>query len=355
MPDVSVAETTQPPEGSAVEQTLTPHDSRKKGHAQVSEWIARFALVSIFAGMVLVFAILRPESFATMANLQTILNGAAVLTIFACAVTVVLLAGEFDLSFPYVADSSALIIGVLVTTTMASTGASTLLAVVIGIVVATGFGLVNGFAVALGKVPSFVATLAVGSIAAGIELATQGKISGGLKQISTMSLPESLQNLGTMTIGSTDLRLGVLVAGIVALVTWVLLRFTVFGRHVLAVGGNAEAAFLASVPVARTRIAAFAYVGLLAGIASIIGLIQRGYYNGASPGLLLQAYTVAFLGTAFLAMRRFTILGTIVAVLFIQTLANGLALLNEPTWIVSVVNGVVLLAAVVLTRRRGRV
>lgn len=86
----------------------------------------------------------------------------------------------------------------------------------------------------------------------------------------------------------------------------------------------------------------------------MVGLSERGYFNGASPSLLLQAYTVAFLGTAVFALRRFTVLGTLVAVLFIQTLSNGLGLLNEPTWIVSVINGVVLLSAVVLTRRRGR-
>jgi ribose/xylose/arabinose/galactoside ABC-type transport system permease subunit len=99
------------------------------------------------------------------------------------------------------------------------------------------------------------------------------------------------------------------------------------------------------------RITVFVLVGVLAGIAAVIGLSERGYFNGASPPLLLQSYTVAFLGTAVFALRRFTIGGTVVAVLFLQTLSNGLGLLNQPTWIVSVINGLVLLTAVVLTRR----
>lgn len=84
-------------------------------------------------------------------------------------------------------------------------------------------------------------------------------------------------------------------------------------------------------------------------------MTTKSLFSSLVPPLLLQSYTVAFLGTAVLARRRFTIGGTLVAVLFLSVLSNGLGLLNQPTWIASVVNGVVLLTAVVLTRRgRGR-
>lgn len=239
---------TSPPSSSSDSSAINGRTSTIRGRG--AEALAKVALVAIFAGMIAIFATLRPQSFATIANLQIILNGAAILAIFGCAVTVVLIAGEFDLAFPYIADSTSLIVGVLVTTSLVSTGISGVLAVAIGLVIATSFGLISGVAVALGRVPSFVATLAVGSVAAGIELATQGRIANGLKQISPMSLPAGFRELGTTTIPGTDLRLGVVIAAAVAALTWVLLRFTVFGRHIYAVGGNPEAAFLASVPVA---------------------------------------------------------------------------------------------------------
>ncbi|MGW5520154.1 ABC transporter permease [Nocardia africana] len=308
----------------------------------------------VFAVMVTGFAVARPESFATQANFAVIVNSSAVLMIFGCAVTVVLLAGEFDLAFPYITDAVAVTIGVLMTAQGMHSGAAAFLAVGIGILVATLFGLASGTALSIGKVPSFVATLAVGSVAAGFELAVQGKITGGLKQISNLALPAGLQKLGTTQIWGTAIHPTVVIAAVVAIVVWVILRSTVFGRRIYAVGGNADAAYLAAVPVTRVRVLVFVLSGALAGIAAVVGLAEHGYFSGSTPPLLLQSYTVAFLGTAVLALRRFTIGGTVVAVLFLATLTNGLSLLNQPTWIVSIVNGLVLLAAVILTRRRER-
>jgi ribose transport system permease protein len=349
MADTLTTETAAAAPAQAPAPGVTP-----RGGGQWPERFAKSALVAVFVAMVAVFVILRPNTFATQSNLAVIINSSAVLMIFGCAVTVVLLCGEFDLAFPYIADAVAVTIGVLVTVHGMHSGVAVVAAVGIGVVVATLFGIGSGAALAIGRVPSFVATLAIGSVAAGFELAVQGKIAGGLKQISTLSLPLGIQKLGTETFFGTAIRLTVVVAIVVVGAVWLLLRFSVLGRHIYAVGGNADAAFLAAVPVTRVRILVFALSGALAGIAGVVGLADHGYFNGSSPPLLLQSYTVAFLGTAVFALRRFTIGGTVVAVLFLQTLTNGLSLLNQPTWIVSMVNGSVLLTAVVLTRRRGR-
>jgi ribose transport system permease protein len=115
------------------------------------------------------------------------------------------------------------------------------------------------------------------------------------------------------------------------------------------------AAYLAGVPVAALRIAAFALVGCLAGIVGMITLTERGYFNMASPPLLLQAYTAAFLGAAVLAKKkRFDIFGSLFSVFVLLVLSNGLSLMNQPRWIASAISGVVLLVAVVLNRPQNR-
>lgn len=331
---------------------LPPVPISAGGGRRPADLVARSTLLVVFAAMVATFWILRPDTFATSSNLQAILNQAAVVAIFGVAVTVVLLSGEFDLAFPSIADSTTILIGILVTTAGLTSTLGVTTALLGGLAVAATFGLLSGTALAIGKVPSFVASLAVGSLATGVELGLQDRIDGGLKQISTLDLPPALQDIGQFTIPGTELRIGVLIAAVVAISVWLLLRSTVFGRHVHAVGGNADAAYLAGVPVARVRILVFTLAGLLGGVAAFVSIVQQGYFFGASPPLLLQTYTVAFLGTAVLARRRFSIGGTITAVLFLAVLANGLGLLNKPTWITSLVNGAVLLTAVVLTRRR---
>jgi ribose transport system permease protein len=333
--------------------TANPRPSGRGGRGP-TEYLAKSALLVVFVLMVAAFWVLRPDTFATASNFQAILNQSSVLAIFGVGVTVVLLSAEFDLAFPNIADNSIIVMGLLVTTVGLQSPLGIVLAIAVGLGVSTCFGALSGTALAIGKVPSFVASLAVGSLAMGLELGLQSKIGLGLKQISTLDLPEPLQKLGTYSVPGTGLRIGVFVALIVAASVWLLLRSSILGRHIHAVGGNPDAAYLAGVPVAKVRILVFTLSGFLAGIAGVIALSQQGYFYGASPPLLLQAYTVAFLGTAVLGRRRFTVGGTLISVMFLGVMSNGLGLLNQPTWITSVVNGTVLLTAVLLTTRRGR-
>jgi ribose/xylose/arabinose/galactoside ABC-type transport system permease subunit len=103
------------------------------------------------------------------------------------------------------------------------------------------------------------------------------------------------------------------------------------------------------------RIAAFALIGFIAALAGSIALAERGYFNMASPPLLLPAYTAAFLGAAVLAKKkRFDVFGSVFSVFVLLVLGNGLSLLNQPRWIASAISGLVLLVAVLLNRPQNR-
>jgi ribose transport system permease protein len=141
---------------------------------------------------------------------------------------------------------------------------------------------------------------------------------------------------------------------VVVLAVWGLLKFTVFGRHAYAVGSNELAASVAGVRTREVRWAAFVTLGILAGLAGVLITAQGG---GSSPnnasGLLLPTYTAAFLGLSALGRGKFTPIATYFGVVFIGTLQTGLTILDQPSWIASVITGSVLVVAVLIARRQG--
>jgi ribose transport system permease protein len=265
----------------------------------------------------------------------------------AIAVTVVLVLGEFDLSVPNVAALTALIVAILAT----QSSLGLILVLVLGLLAATGAGSVNGLAVGYGKAQAFVVTLAVGSIAAGLELLVQTKINLGQTAIGVSNLPTSLQKLSTSHIFGFELSVWVFL--IVALVVGLAIVHTPWGRHVQAVGGNETAARLAGVPVRRTKVTAFMVTGLLGGLAGVLFAARNGYFANALPPFLLPAYAAAFFGAAGVGRRGFSVPATVFGALYLSVLANGLTVMNEPLWVTSVVQGVVLFIAVLMARGGG--
>ncbi|MGH1369518.1 MAG: ABC transporter permease [Maritimibacter sp.] len=349
--------TDRPPFGRKDDERLERKEPDRNilDRERIEDGLKKWGLVIVFGALVLIFSILEPVTFLSGRNAINILNNSAPLILLSLAATVALTIGEFDLSFPNVADLVGVVVGVLVTSYGFSSGMGLLGAVAIGFLVAAAIGALNGFLVAKVFVPSFVATLAIGSIAGGFELASQAGIGNGMKQISQIVLPPLLQDIGRATVMGGPIKWSVVIAFAVAILLWGAMRGTTPGRRAYALGGNPMGAYLAGVPVAWLRVGAFTLVALLAASAGLINLAERGYFNGASPPLLLQSYTAAFLGAAVLTKKkRFDILGTLFAVFVLLVLTNGLSLMNQPRWISNVISGIVLLVAVILNRPKHR-
>jgi ribose transport system permease protein len=302
-------------------------------------------LVGSFFLMIIIFTLAKSGTFLTSNNIHNLIDGMPVLTMLAIAVTIVLILGEFDLSVPNVTALSAVIIAIVTT----QTSLGLIVAIILGgIIVASAAGAVNGVAVGYGRAPAFVVTLAVGSMAAGLELLVQSKIHLGQTAIAVSSLPTSLQNLTTKHFLGFYITVWfvVVIAVIVALVMVV----TPWGRHIHAIGGNETAARLAGVPVRRTKVTAFMLTALLAGLAAVVFTSANGYFADALTPYLLPAYAAAFFGAAGVGRRGFSIPATVFGALYLSTLTNGLTVLNEPQWVSSVVQGVVLFVAVLMAR-----
>jgi ribose/xylose/arabinose/galactoside ABC-type transport system permease subunit len=303
----------------------------------------RWTLLVAFAAALAFFSAARPGTFLTWNNARAILDQTSVLVVIAVGITVVLVIGEFDLSVGFVAGlAAAAAVGA-----MAFQGWPVWAAVVIGLAAGAAAGFANGLSVAFVGIPSFVATLAIGSIAAAIELAiTKTSIFEGI--------PPSYLEIAFTRVAGVPIR--AIIAAAVVLVFLVLLRTTVYGRHASSIGDNPAAAFLTGVPVRRVKVIAFVLAGLTAGLAGVLVTASAGsYYPNLGTGFLLPAYAAAFLGLSLGSGLRFNVLGSYLGVLLLGMVTTGLTMMNQPSWIAALVQGIVLIAAVagIAIRRRG--
>jgi ribose transport system permease protein len=327
-------------ESGAAEVVRPAVRARRLGLRNVAE---RWSLVLAFLAAFAFFSVARPDTFLTWDNARAILDDTSVLVVLAVGVTLVLVIGEFDLSVGFVVGLAAAAgVGA-----MAFRGWPVWVAVLVALGAGSVAGLVNGIAVAHVRIPSFVATLAVGSIAAAIELAIT-------KTSIFENIPASYLDIALTRVATVPMR--ALIAAAVVLLFLVILRATVYGRHASAIGDNPAAATLAGIPVARVRLIAFVLAGLTAGLAAVLVTSSAGsYYPNVGAGYLLPAYAAAFLGLSMGSGLRFNVLGSYLGVLLLGTVTTGLTMMNQPSWVAALVQGIVLIVAVggIAIRRRG--
>jgi L-arabinose transport system permease protein len=277
--------------------------------------------------------------FLSVRNAQGLLLSVTLVGTIAATMMLVLAMKEVDLSV----GSTVALAGVLAAVTMGATG-SVVLGVLAGLIGGTAVGIANGVLVAGFKVNSLIVTLAMMEIVRGLAFLA----SGGESVAIPLQQFYALGSGGMLGIGWP---VWVMLASFA--VFGVVLNRTVFGRNVLAIGGNAEAARLAGVPITRVRITVFALQGLVAGLAGIIlaARITSGQPN-TSIGLELAVISACVLGGVSLSGGVATIAGVIVGVLIMGAAQNALNLLNVPTFYQYVVRGGILLVAVVADRVR---
>lgn len=322
--------------------SATPNAPKQKAAGKRlsgGDFLERYGVILALLAIILLFSVLRPETFPTSSNIRNILNQTAVLIVLSSGLTVALVLGDFDLSIGNIASLAGVLAGVL----MVTEGWSIWLAIVAIIASGAAIGFANGLLVTKVRINAFIATLGMGSIVTGL---SRGANEGAL----VSSLPYDFLDLVSGDIGPVP-KIVVLSLGI-ALICWYLLEKTVAGRQMYAIGENQEAARLAGVPVDRLRIVGFVISGLLAAIAGLLLTARSGASApDAAVGLLLPAYAAAFLGASTLKPGEFHIGGTIIGVLLSAVTVTGLTMMNVAFWVSYIVQGGILLIAVGLARR----
>jgi ribose transport system permease protein len=281
------------------------------------------------------------------------LTQASVVGVLAIGMTFVIATAGIDLSVGSMVAAAGLFGGILVK----DDGGGTFLFILGAIAFATALGTVNATAVAFGRVVPFIATLAMFSIARGIALLLNDKLPVGLLDLNGGSFGEpkafSLLWFGSGRVLGIPVSVYIFLAVCVA--GWVLLNRTRYGRYVVSVGGNREAARIAGVPVRRIIFSVYVLSGLLAGVATVLLCARLGSASPVSGNLYeLDAIGAVVIGGTSLAGGRATIVGTFLGVLTFALIFSLMTQLNLSTEIQQVTKGAIVLGAVLLQRPEAR-
>jgi ribose transport system permease protein len=299
--------------------------------------------VAILLVIVILLSILSSD-FLTNSNLLTVALQTSMIAITAIGMTFTLITGGVDLSVGAVAAlSGALAAGLAV-----RNGLGTYPAILLALGAGAAIGAINGAMIVWGRIPPFVATLASMAVARGLTLVyTQGKpISGLDEQFTSLS----------SQVASIPVPLIILV--IAAIITHVILHRSVFGNYVFAVGGGEETSRLAGIQPGRIKFGVYIISGLC---SAITGILLTARLWSAQPnsglGLELDAIASSVLGGASLLGGAGSVMGAVAGSFIIGVLANGLNLLEVPSYNQQVIKGLVFIVAVMmdyLLKRRWR-
>jgi ribose transport system permease protein len=314
--------------------------------------LQEYALGLVLVLLFVVGAILKPDTFPTIDNIRNMLTQASVVGVLAVGMTFVIATGGIDLSVGSMVAAAGVFGGIT-----AESNPSSLVFILAALVFATGLGAVNASAVAYGRVVPFIATLAMFSIGRGVALLLNDKLPVSLLDFNGGSFGDpgafSLLWFGTGRIAGIPVSVYVFVG--ITIIGWVLLNRTRYGRYVVAVGGNREAARIAGVPVRKTVFSVYVLSGLLAGVATVLLCARLGSASPVSGNLYeLDAIGAVVIGGTSLAGGRATIVGTFLGVLTFALIFSLMTQLNLSTEVQQVTKGAIVLAAVLLQRPGGR-
>lgn len=295
---------------------------------------------TIFAGIVIViaFSILRPDAFFTMGNFINITRQISLLVIIGVGATLVMSVEEFDLSIGAIAS-----LGGVIAAKMAVAGLPMLLCFVIPVAVCFIIGLVNGWVVTRFKVLSFITTLAMSTIIGGFTF----WFTGGATIFQ--NIPNSFTYIGTKSFFKLPLLSIIMI--LLLVLFWFIMRHTVFGRKLYAIGGNEAASQVSGINVKKHKNLAFA---LCAALAALTGVLMASRLGSAHPtggdGLFLQSYAAVFLGRTVFKEGVPNIWGTFVGAAILGILANGLTIMQVPTFMQDLLTGCIIILAVVVQK-----
>lgn len=301
--------------------------------------LAKYGIYIAFAILFVILSI-TSESFLTTTNIINILRQVSIIGIVAIGMSFVIITGGIDLSVGSIMALSAV---VAASFAQADSSYSILIPMIIGVTVGLACGLINGVLVAKWKVAPFIATLGMMTAARGLAMVyTDGR--------PVIGLSSSYNNIGSGYIFGFPIP--VLAFLVIVLVGIFILNFTVFGRHVFATGGNEQSAKLSGIHISTVKIGVYAISGLLAGIG---GMILSSRIMSGSPvlgqGYELDAIAAVVIGGTSLFGGVGSLLGTLVGVLIIGVMNNGLDLLNVSSYYQQILKGAIIVIAVLLDKK----
>ncbi|PJJ65155.1 ABC transporter permease [Compostimonas suwonensis] len=304
------------------------------------------SLIIALIVLIAILTILRPSTFLSWDNLLNIAVASVLVGLCALAQTLVILTGGIDISIGSTVGLSSVVCALVAA--QSSDAGSGILAILTSIAVGAACGIFNAVVITIGRVSPLIATLGTFTAFQGLNyIVTEGR--------STAVLNRTLNDINSIQLAGIPLPVVILVVAIIVFA--VFMKYTDFGRNIYAVGGNPTAARLAGINVRRYLFGIYTLGGVVGGLAGAILTAKQGAGIPASgaPDLALLSITAVVLGGAALTGGVGTIFGTVLGVLILGVLENGLLLLNVSALYQPVPRGLLLIIAVLIQQWRGQI
>lgn len=295
----------------------------------------KFGMIALLVILFVIFAVARPDTFLTSTTMLNILKQASVTGVLSCGVTLMLITGDIDLS---VASRMAVI--TLIVSTLLLNGVPLVVAVLAGVLFAVASGVLNAVLSEVLSTSMFIVTTAINYVWTGVCYLTVGATI-------VYGLPDSLKNIAQYDIfGAIPSIIPIFL--VCAVIATFLLSKTYFGRHLYALGGNREAAYLAGINVRRTHILAHAVAGIFIGIGAVLLLSRTMTASAltASGTYSFDCIVACVLGGVFISGGGGKMYQAILGVLVINVMFNGLTIIGVSDYWQMVLKGALLFLAV---------
>lgn len=290
-------------------------------------------------------SIASPDIFPTFKNISNILRQVSIVGVVSIGMTIVLLIGSIDLSVTYVMAVSACVFANICKDLVAAEQPGLWILPFIGILLfGLIIGLLNGIMIVYRNVESFIITLGM------------GQVLRGLNYIYTRGAPGGTVTPLWRSIGSESLfgviPYLVIMLAVLLVIFWIVLRKTLYGRHLYAIGSNKEAAYLSGIKVKRDKIIAFMLCGLTAAVAGVMlaARVRVGEPNG-SGGYDMDAIAAVVIGGTAMSGGVGSLTGTIAGVLIMAVMNNFLNLIGADPNLQIIIKGLIVLVAVLIQRK----
>lgn len=300
----------------------------------------RFSGLYLWAALIILFGIWRPNTFLTTSTVHAVASQQAVQGILALALLVCMACGHYDLSIGACANLAGMVAVEIQIHHHWAAVPAVLLGVVVGVVV----GAVNGFIVVRLRVNSFITTLGTSTILAAVQVIITKSVLPTPPSSATWENLTQTKFLGFQVV--------VLFLIVIAFLLWWFLDHTPAGRYIYASGGNADAARLSGVRVDRWAWLSLIITGGLAGLGGVLFTSVSGPSLTFGGTLLLPAFAAVFLGSTQFKPGRFNVWGTLLAIFVLATGVEGMQLVSGQQWLNDMFNGCALVIAVALSVSR---
>jgi len=289
-----------------------------------------------------IFLTLTTDSFATSSNIFTVLRQASIIGILAIGEHLIVLLGTMDVSLAAILSLT----GVSMAAALVHFGLHPILAAAIILAMGGLIGLINGLVITRLKINPIITTMGIMSIMEGLAfIYTKGKTIFG----DEINVVEFLSRGRVMEV----IPVPVIVLFVLYILAFLLLRKTVFGAHIFAVGNNEHAAWLAGIDVNNVKLATFTLAGVMGAVGGIMQVARQGTATGGmGTDFLFPVLTAVVLGGASLSGGKGKVFNTLIAAIFLTTITNGMILLGVSIYAQRIVSGTILVAALSLDQLR---